>query len=243
MRNLSDGDGLQLELGQPLESEIESNGKRYLRAVVRTHYVEKGEDIGQVVNKYMGPLLQPSDWVVVSEKLVSISRGNYVEESDVKPGWWARFLTKYVERTPSGPGGVGSPEKMQLAIEKVGLIKILFAAAVAFVTKLFGSKGWFYRIVGPEISTVDGQTGPPGWPARTRIIFPVPFADEVAASISETCGHPVIIADMNNISGTIKGCSHGELRDIDFVDVLRDNPMGQMQNMTPIGLIRPIVNE
>lgn len=239
---MAEDSGNPLALGQASESEIESRGKRFLRIVVRTHYIEVGEDIGQVTRSYLQPFLQAGDIIFVSEKVVSVSKGHWVEESTVQPGWWARFLNKYVVKTPSGPGGVGSPEKMQLAIQRVGLWRVLLAAVVSAITKFFGIKGWFYRIVGPKVSTVDGQTGPPDWPARTRIIFPIPNADEVAREIASTCGNPVIIADMNNISGTIKGYSEPELKAMDFVHILRDNPMGQMQNMTPIGIIRPLAD-
>ena len=64
--------------------------------------------------------------------------------------------------------------------------------------------------------------------------------DAVARDIAEATGAPAIVADMNNISGTIKGYSRDDLRQWDFVDILRDNPMGQMQNMTPIGIVRPL---
>src|SRR5690554_2612954 len=135
---MAEDSGGTIALGEARESDIDSRGKRYRRIVIHTHDIEAGEEIGQVARKYLEPLLRTDDIIFVSEKVVSVSKGHWVEESTVKPGWWARFLNKFVVRTPSGPGGVGSPEKMQLAIERVGLWRVLLAAAVSAVTKLFG---------------------------------------------------------------------------------------------------------
>ncbi len=237
---MKEENGPQLELGQAAASDIESGGLKYKRLVIRTHYIEAGENIAAVAARYVKPHLVEGDIVFVSEKAVSVSQGNWLDESEVNPGWWATFLCRFVHKSPSGPGGVGSPEKMQLAIERVGFFRVLFAAVAAAVTKPFGVRGLFYKLVGPRVSSVDGQTGPEGWPARTKIIFPVANPETVARDIARAVGAPAIVADMNNISGTIKGYSHDNLTELDFVDILRDNPMGQMQNMTPIGIVRVV---
>ena len=45
---------------------------------------------------------------------------------------------------------------LQYAINKVGLLKVLWASFASAVTKLFGKRGVFYKIVGQEVSGLDG---------------------------------------------------------------------------------------
>ena len=235
--NMSDPRGLAT--GQTLESEIVSHGKRYKRILVKTHFIKEGEDVGQVALRYLDDIYQPGDYLIVSEKCVATSIGLAIDTSKIKPGWWARRLYKYVKPTQFGRG-IGTPEKMQVAIELAGLWRILLAAAVSAVTKLFGLRGWFYRIAGDKVRSIDGQSGGPGWPYWEKVILPLPDPNKVARDIAASCGYPVVIADINDIGGRIKGWSHKELRRIDFADILRDNPMGQERAQTPIGLVRPV---
>lgn len=236
---MSEAKGKALEIGQTLESEIDSQGKKYRRILVKTHFINEGEDIGQVAKKYLDDKFQPGDWLVISEKCIATSIGLAVDESRIKPSWWARKLYKFVKPTPYGRG-IGTPEKMQVAIELVGLWRILLAAAVSAVTKLLGLKGWFYRVAGDKARSIDGQSGGPNGPFWTKVILPLPDADQTAREIAASCGHPVVVADINDIGGSIKGWSDAELRKVDFADILRDNPMGQENAQTPMGIVRPV---
>jgi hypothetical protein len=130
---------------------------------------------------------------------------------------------------------------MQVAIELAGLWRILLAAVVSAITKLFGLKGWFYRVAGDKVRSIDGQSGGPDGPYWTKVILPLPDPNKLASDISASCGYPVVIADINDLGGSIKGWSNPQLRQIDFADVLRDNPMGQTITMTPLALVRPVV--
>ncbi|HOC05823.1 MAG TPA: coenzyme F420-0:L-glutamate ligase [Bacillota bacterium] len=231
--------GRGLAVGQTWQSEIESNGKRYLRILVKTHFITEGEDVAQVIVRYVEDIYQLGDCVVISETMVANAIGLAVDESQIKPGWWARRLYKYVKRTKHGRG-IGTPEKMQVAIELAGLWRILLAAAVSAITKLFGLKGWFYRVAGDKVRSIDGQSGGPDGPYWTKVILPLPDPNKLARDISDACGYPVVIADINDLGGSIKGWSDPQLRQVDFADVLRDNPMGQTITMTPLALVRPV---
>lgn len=231
-------EGKALTVGQTLESEIESQGKKYRRILVKTHFIKEGEDIGQVALRYLDGVFKPGDCLIVSEKCVSNTIGLAIDESQIKPGWWARRLYKFVKRTRHGRG-IGTPEKMQVAIELAGLWRILLATIVSAVTKLFGLKGWFYRIAGDKVRSIDGQSGGPNGPYWTKVILPLPEANKSASEIAASCGYPVVVADINDLGGSIKGWSNPELRKIDFADILRDNPMGQGNIGTPIAIIRP----
>ena len=228
-----------LAVGQTWQSEIESEGKKYLRILVKTHFIKEGEDVGQVIVRYVEDIYQPGDWVVISETALANAIGLAVDQSQIKPGWWAKRLYKYVKRTRHGRG-IGTPEKMQVAIELAGLWRILIATVVSAVTKLFGFKGWFYRVAGDKVRSIDGQSGGPDGPYWTKVILPLPEPDKAARELAAACGYPVIIADINDLGGHIKGWSDPELRKLDFTDILRDNPMGQTITMTPLALVRPL---
>ena len=49
--------------------------------------------------------------------------------------------------------------KMQYAIDVVGLRKVLYASVASAATKLLGTKGKFYEMVGQEVSGLDGFYG------------------------------------------------------------------------------------
>lgn len=234
-------DAKALAVGQTMESEIESHGNKYQRILVKTHFIKEGEDVGQVAVRYLDDVFRPGDWLIVSEKCVATSIGLAIDESNIKPGWWARKLYKFVKPTQHGRG-IGTPEKMQVAIELAGLWRILLAAAVSAVTKLLGLSGWFYRVAGDKVRSIDGQSGGPTGPYWTKVILPLPEPSKTAAEIAASCGYPVVVADINDIGGSIKGWSSPELRKLDFADILRDNPMGQENAQTPMGLVRPVTD-
>lgn len=228
-----------LAIGQTWQSEAESDGRKYLRIMVKTHFIKEGEDVGQVLVRYLEDIYQPGDYCIISETMLANAIGLAVDQSQIKPGWWAKRLYKFVKRTKHGRG-IGTPEKMQVAIELAGLWRILLATAVSAVTKLFGAKGWFYRVAGDAVRSIDGQSGGPDGPYWTKVILPLAEPDKAANDVAVACGYPVVIADVNDIGGRIKGWSEPELRKIDFYEILRDNPMGQTVTMTPIALIRPL---
>lgn len=233
------GNAKGLAVGQTWQSEAESGGKKYLRIMVKTHFIKEGEDVGQVIVRYVEDIYRPGDYVVISETMLANAIGLAIDQSQIKPGWWAKRLYKFVKRTKHGRG-IGTPEKMQVAIELAGLWRILLATAVSAVTKLFGSKGWFYRVAGDAVRSIDGQSGGPDGPYWTKVILPLPDPDKAAADVAASCGYPVIIADINDIGGRVKGWSEPDLRSIDFFEILQDNPMGQTITMTPLALVRPI---
>ena len=64
--------------------------------------------------------------------------------------------------------------------------------------------------------------------------------DEVAASIKERIGFDTLIVDINDLDGSILGSSDSGLDRGLFARVLKDNPLGQSNQQTPMGIIRRI---
>ena len=63
-------------------------------------------------------------------------------------------------------------------------------------------------------------------------------AEELARKIAEATGLPAAITDVNDIGGSWVLGSHGIDDPRLIEDILRDNPLGQKAEQTPLGLIR-----
>ena len=126
----------------------------------------------EAIDHAEGVTVDDGDLVLVSEKALSISQGNALPVADIRTSRAARLLSRYVSRTPVGVG-LGHPATMQLAIDEVGLRRILLAAAATVVTRPFGIRGVFYRVAGRRVNAIDGPSSanlPPydSGPARRR---------------------------------------------------------------------------
>src|SRR5207248_11008780 len=81
-------------------------------------------------------------YLYVSEKVVAVAQGRVFFTWDIRPGRWARLLSRYVRRTPFGIG-LGHPTTMQLAIDEAGLPRILLASVAGLAGKLIRQRGVF----------------------------------------------------------------------------------------------------
>ena len=183
--------------------------------------------------------LAPDDVVAVSEKAVAICQGRSYPVDEVHARPLARVLSRFVGRTASGIG-LGIPATMELAIREAGEARILGATAAAAVTKPFGVKGVFYRVAGPAVRAIDGPTQR-HHPARTtatpRWAPTIPRAWR--ATWRPSLGVGVAVIDANDIGVNVLGVSSGV--DATLVEsLLRDNPLGQGAQQTPVALLRPV---
>ncbi len=218
-------------------SVVELNGTSYERILFKTHFIQRGESILKVIKDYMGPYLQEGDVVFVSEKALAHSQKRSIHVKDIKPGFLARLLYRFVRPTKHGRG-IGTPEKMEIAIRIAGNFRILLAAVVSAITKLFGLKGYFYTIAGEAVQRLDGQSGGENWPYYNYVIMTAHDPDGTVQRIKESIGYEAIVADVNDLGGSIVGFSSPALKEVPFLEILRDNPMGQETPQTPIGIIR-----
>ena len=91
---------------------IQANGKTYARHAITTHFVQVGENYIDLLERYVIPVYQPGDILSASEKVIALCQGRVVTEEQVKPGFWAKLLSRFVHQTAAGPG-MGLPVKMQ----------------------------------------------------------------------------------------------------------------------------------
>ena len=220
---------------------IDYKGETYQRIPVKTHIVTDEDKIADVIVKYTTPVLQDGDIIFISEKIVACTQHRAIKLVDIKPRKLAVFLSKHVVKTNYGIG-LAMPETMEMAIQECGTIRILFAAAVSFITKLFGKKGWFYRIAGEGARAIDGPCECTIPPYNEYVVLGPLKPEKVAKEISDAVnGHPVCIVDANDIACMALGCSHIEQYPKEFFEnVLSDNPLGQDNEQTPVGIIRKI---
>jgi len=220
--------------------EIEVEGKKYLRIPVKTHVIMVGEDIVEIVERYTKDIIKPGDIVFVTEKAVAISQNRAYPVKSIKPRKLAVFLSKYVTKTKHGIG-LGIPETMEMALRECGVLRILFAAFVSFITKtFFKRRGDFYRIAGYRASSIDGPTPNTIPPYNEYVVLGPLYPDKVAKEISKKIGVDVIIVDLNDLGGKILGRSNKKLDKKKLYEILKDNPLGQSREQTPIGIIREI---
>jgi len=205
-------------------------------------------------------------YIIVSEKIVAISQGRSYFIKDIKPSWVATMLSKYVRKTPHGIG-LGSPWTMQLAIGEVGLPRILLASVLSILTKPFGLRGVFYHVAGREAAAIDGPTEYSLYPSNVSAKLapkdPQKAAEKIRMSIqmflssranqSEVEGSlqeeisrqarnddetfaGVVIIDANDLGRNVLG-NATDKPDSFFEEVMRDNPMGQGSEQTPVVII------
>lgn len=221
--------------------EVDIDGQRWQRIPIKTHVVVAGDDIVDVVTRYASGVVQPGDVLFVTEKIVAITQGRSypVEEIAARP--LARTLSKYVTKTSHGIG-LGMPETMEMALREVGTPRILFAAAVAAVSKAVGRKGDFYRIAGSKARGIDGPTHNTIPPYNTQVVLVPENPDAVAAELKTALGAiaDVVIVDINDFGGNILGGTLPKAGHKGLVRILRDNPLGQNHESTPLGVIRPV---
>jgi len=116
--------------------EINVNGKIYLRHAIKTRFIQRGESYIDVFKEYVSPIYEEGDIVSSSEKIISLCQNRIIDRKDMKVGFWAKLLSKFASHPKYAGIGVGESIKMQYAINKVGLAKVLFASFCSLCTKL-----------------------------------------------------------------------------------------------------------
>ena len=220
---------------------IEVEGNRYERLPIRTHLITNEDDIIEVAEKYGKPVLRKSDDVLfISEKIVACSQGRAIPLKDIKPRKIAYWLSDHVTKTPHGIG-LGMPETMECALQEVGLLRILFAAGISVIgKKLFHKKGWFYSVAGYRARSIDGPCHNTIPPYNQYVVLGPLKPEKVAKDIKARIGFDVCIVDINDLEGQILGTSSKKLDKNLYAKILKDNPLGQDDQQTPMGVIRTV---
>ena len=219
---------------------IEVNGSKYARIPIKTHLITEDDDIVETASNYGLPVLsEKGDVLFISEKCVACTQGRAIPLESIKPRRMATFLSRFVKKTPAGIG-LGMPETMEYALRECGTPRILVAAAASAIGKIIGKKGWFYIVAGEKASSIDGPTANTIPPYNKCVVLGPKDPDGVAKKISDAIGYTTIIVDINDLGGNILGSSDPNLDRELYAKILKDNPLGQDCQSTPMGVIRPL---
>jgi F420-0:gamma-glutamyl ligase-like protein len=231
--------GAEANAGKSLTVEVD--GVVYERLPIKTRLVVRDDDIVQVVSEYATDVVRDGDILFVTEKIVGITQGRAYPISEIVPRNLATMLSKYVTKTSHGIG-LGMPETMEMALRECGTPRILVAAAVAAVTKAVGRRGDFYRIAGPKARAIDGPTKNTIPPYDSHVVLGPARPNGVANDIAQALGGAITVAvvDINDFGGNILGSTDNSTNGL-VLQVLKDNPLGQDHQSTPLGVIRRAV--
>jgi asparagine synthase (glutamine-hydrolysing) len=224
--------------GRHLFQQVPGGGI-YARAPLKSRKVVPGDDLAGALGEALGRVrVEREDVLALSEKAVAVSQGRSLPVADIHPGRAARLLSRFVRRGPAGIG-IAMPETMQLAIEEVGLPRILLAAAASVATRPLGRRGTFYRVAGPRVAAIDGPTPYTIPPSNTHAKRAPANPGRVARQLAARFGCEVAIVDANDIGVVVLGASGG-VDEALVRNLFRDNPLGQRSEQTPFALLRRV---
>ncbi len=217
---------------------VEINNIKFARYPVKTRFIKTSDSLEGIVSSYILPYAEKDDIIVLCQKIISILQKRIVHKKDVKVGFFATFLSKFVKKTPAG-FSVGNPLKMQVAIDLAGLPRILFACFCGAVCKIFRIYGVFYRVAGHQVSQLDGFYGG-AFPQYAEVgILGPKDCDSLCEALKQRFKLSFMVADINDLGGNILGKSK-DLKGKEklILQILKDNPSGQSNQQTPIIIIR-----
>ena len=213
------------------------DGVDYLRIPVKTHLITKEDDMADVVARYPKEQMQEGDILFISEKAVACTQSRAIPMEDIHPRKLAVTLSRYVTKTPAGIG-LGIPETMEMALQECGTVRILFAAFCSVIGKILGKKGWFYMVAGPKARGIDGPTEGTIPPYDHYVVLTPAAPTGTAKRLAQALGYPVAIVDINDLGANILGFSEKEPSMAFLAKALGDNPLGQGEECTPMGILR-----
>lgn len=230
----------EITVNQGKSEIVEFCGEMFACYAIRTRVITKDDTIEDIVEKYVKPNVRGGDIVFFSEKMTACTEGRAYPIEDIKAGRLARFLSRFVRKTSRGIG-LSIPETMQCAIDECGRGRILLAAAAGMAGKIFGIKGLFYRVAGFRAASVDGPCPYTLPPYNKYVVLSPRDPDKTAREVSRMLGgNTVLIIDANDYGCAVLGSSAGQCAYQKYEWLLRQNPLGQSTQCTPIGILRPL---
>lgn len=218
---------------------VRFEGELYACQAIKTRIVTEQDSLVGIVEEYAKPYLRKGDVLFISEKMVACTQGRALPLSSIKPGCLARFLSGFVTKTSAGCG-LSIPETMQCAIRECGHIRILLASAFGMLGKICGKKGWFYHVAGYRAACIDGPCDYTIPPYHQYVVLAPLAPDHTASSLSKALGGTVVmIVDANDLGVSILGSSEA-VDEERMAGLLKQNPLGQSRESTPMGILRRV---
>jgi hypothetical protein len=130
------------------------------------------------------------------------------------------------------------PVTMEMALRECGTLRILFAAGISLIGKMLGKRGWFYIVAGEKARSIDGPADYVLPPYNKYVVLGPKDPYGTTREIAEAVGHTVAIVDANDFGCNVLGIFPSSPLLSCLPQILRDNPLGQTNEQTPIGIIR-----
>lgn len=207
------------------------------RICVKTHTLSPEDEIGEVVERYAARYLKPGDIVVIAESPVAITQGRAIPVNQMHPRLSARILWRFVRKVPYGVG-LRNPFSMEAAIEECGVLRVWFAAILGGFLRMLGRRGDFYRIAGIQAQMIDAVGTSPVKPYDECVLKGPKEPYEVVKGLKNRFGTEFAIMDINDIGGSWAVAATSRINRAALEELMRDNPMGQGTQLTPITIVR-----
>ena len=224
----------------PAPRTVLVDGRTFERIPIRTPVLMPGDDIPAAIRDNAGSVLKAGDTVILSESAVAIMQGRARDWRTIRPTRLARWLSTRVTKTTYGTG-LRSPYAMQYAIELTGIPRMLLAAAIHPLGRLFGQKGWFYLVAGLNARMMDAEHTM-GVKEFYEYCIPAPAAPaRTVREVKAATGYDIAICDINDINPAwcVASTLPKERRRL-LERSFDDNPLGQRDEQTPIGIWREV---
>lgn len=199
---------------------------------VRTHLLTERDNIFDVIEKYVKPIIKKGDIICFVETSVAIMQGRFRYVEDINLSFWAKFLNRFFHEDSS----ICSPYGMQMAINEVGSLRMIVAVFVGMLTRLIGRSGDVYRVAGRAVVTIDDCTG--SLPPYDKCVVLGPKdSKKIVTKIKQKTGFDAAIVDANNL-GKIEVLALTDEKQRKLIeDNLRKNPQGNANEQTPIIIV------
>jgi tetratricopeptide (TPR) repeat protein len=215
------------------------------RISIPTGLLTEADGPVETVSRHAKDKVQPGDVVALSSCVAAIMEGRMLMEGTVPISPVARMVARYIAGAhhtgafkSSAP--MANPLSAQTAIEEIGTLRLLIAAAIGVIGKLFKIDGWFYVVAGEQVAQIDDILG--SVPPYDYYVMMGPrdacaLSDKIASALGEGVGAAIVDANDLGIAWAV-GYSKG--MDVKWLErSLSDNPAGNQEQMTPIVIVRP----
>jgi hypothetical protein len=235
-------------------------GDGWLRFPVRTRVLGPADRFEDTIGWYVAELVEAvgreggyrrqlsRPWfLAVAAKPLAVAQGRVRPLWEVRPGWWARRISGFVrERSWRG---LGNPWTMQLAIDEVGLRRLLFAAGAAACGRVVLRRGLFDRLAGAGAHAVSGPVEGSVYPANVAVAA-APKEPDGAAELLLAAARAALPAEL---AAALAGCgivatdgavmrvlgTAGAAAADFYAEVCADDPMGDRSARTPAAIVLP----
>ncbi|MBN2378849.1 hypothetical protein JXM67_03500 [candidate division WOR-3 bacterium] len=207
------------------------------RILLGTHTLGPQDEIGEVVALYAAKYLEFEDIVVLAETPVAITQGRAIPVRTMKPRLSARILWRFVRKVSYGIG-LRNPYSMEAAIQECGELRIWFASILGGFLRLLGRRGDFYRIAGKQARMIDAVGTSPVKPYDECVLKGPRDPDGVVKNLKRRFGVEFAIMDINDIGGSWMVAGTSRINAKALEELMRDNPMGQGSQLTPITIVK-----